>query len=87
MISEIFAASVFASSAKVVIPASLRVLAILGPIPSTFLRSSALEVAFFAALGAAAGAASFAGAAFFAGAFFSAFGADFLPPVAEMLEI
>ena len=31
--------------------------------------------------------ASFAGAAFFAGAFFSAFGADFLPPEAEMLEI
>jgi hypothetical protein len=77
MISLILAASVFANSAKVVIPASLSVEAIFGPIPSTFLRSSPL-VDFF-------GAAAFTGAAFLASSFFGA--AFFLAPEVAMLSI
>ena len=91
MISEIFAGAVFASSAKVATPASVRVCAIFGPIPSIFLRSAPLVEAFLAgAFSVTAGVASFLGATAFAfGSAFlvSFFGAAFLAPEATMLSI
>jgi len=71
MISDIFAGFAFARSANVAMPASAKVEAILGPIPSIFFRSSFLAAAFF---GAAFGAGAFAfGSAFGAAAFAAGF--------------
>jgi len=59
MISEIFAGLVFAKSAKVVIPAATNVEAILGPMPSTFFKSSAFALAGAFLAGVAFGVALF----------------------------